>query len=238
MTSIQHIVASGCSQTADGIGGCPPEIDSEGGCSFVHGNAIPASWVGFVAQALSAQSLVNMAASSHGNYYVAHTIIAVLSKYRYMADRTLVIFNLSEPLRSDIPCAFDHPQRCKYVPYNHDILPGSWLDRSSAMHKNIVKNIGIEQIAAINRVALISLFAFLEQHQYRYLFTTMNDYSDDQYIGDLVSTNRNRIDLIPGNGIIEFATATRCLSDISHPNVHGHEKIAAQVLAKIQEKWI
>ena len=240
MTSIKHIVASGCSQTADGVGGCPPTIDSDGGCSVIDRGdgsyADPASWVGFVSKYLKVNSLVNLAASSQGNIYITHTLIDFLSRYHYSPEQTLVLFNISEPLRLDILCARDHHDAQSHPSYG-DLLQYSWLKTGSRTHKNFVKNIGFDQISLMSRVSLISLFCFLEKKGYRYLFVTMNDYCGDAYIGDIISANDNRIDLSPGSGIVEFARSKKLLKDQIHPTVHGQVLIAKQVLQEICHRW-
>lgn len=238
--TIKHIVAGGCSQTADDIGGCPPDIDSDGGCSFVDRgdgtHADPASWVGFIAQHLQVASLVNLAAGSHGNIYIAYTLMDFLSRHHYLPTQTLVLFNVSEPLRLDVPCSKDHHDTCDYISYA-DLLQYSWLKTRSPTHQNLVKNIGLDQIASMSRIALMSLFCFLEQKGYRYLFVGMKDYRDDAYIGDIISTNDNRVDLCPGGGIVEFARSANLLEDPWHPNVGGQKLIATQVLERIRYRW-
>lgn len=240
MTIIKNIVASGCSQTADGIGGCPPSADSDGGCSFIDRgdgtHADPASWVGFISQYLQVNSLVNLAAESHGNIYITQVLIDFLSRCNYDPDQTLVLFNISEPLRFDVPCAKDHHDNSNYISYG-DLLRYSWLKTGSQTHRNFVKNIGLDQIPLMSRVSLISLFCFLERKGYRYLFVTMNDYRDDVYIGDIVTENANRVDLSPGAGIVEFASAKKLLRDKIHPTVDGQMLIAKQILQEIHHRW-
>lgn len=238
---VRHIVANGCSETAHGVGGCPPTADSHGGCSYIDcGDGTrqePGSWAGFVARDLNVQSLVNLAAESHGNYYIMQTMIDFLSRHRYPANETLVIFNVSEPLRLDFPCSRDHPDCCDYVSYGEDLLPYTWLKRPSRTHDLMSKHVGLEQAAAISRASLLSLFAFLEQQGFRYLFITMHDYRDDPYIGDVIAANPNRVDLEPGGGIVEFARDQDLLRDSIHPTVEGHRYIADQVSREIARRW-
>ena len=238
---IYHVIANGCSQTSNGVGGCPPSESSSGGCSFVDcGDGTcnePGSWAGIVAQQLKVKSFVNLAAESHGNYYIMQTFVDFLSRHQYPIDQTLAIFNVSEPSRLDLPCSQDHPDRCNYVSYGNDILPYSWFKAPSRTHNSFRKNIGIEQAQAMSRVSLITLFAFLEQLGLRYLFITMHDYREDADIGSVIKQNHNRIDLVPGNGIVEFGTLTGLLKDEVHPNLSGHDLIAQQVLAEIHQRW-
>lgn len=237
---IKHIVASGCSQTADGIGGAPWTPFSHGGCSFVDRGdgtrADPASWVSFVAQQMQVKSLTNLAAESHGNQYVGHTIMDFLSRRPYPQSETLVLFNVTEPLRIDTPCSFDHPDRCAWVPYSADVLPYSWLSNRSRLQDSFRKNIGFEQLGQISRLALISLISFLQHRQYRYLFVTMADYTQDRYIGDVMIGDANRIVLDPGPGMIELGRDLDLMKDDVHPTRQGQEIVAQQVIEVIRSR--
>ena len=237
---IKNIVASGCSQTADGIGGAPWSAVGNGGCSFVDRGdgtqADPASWVSFLAQQMRVQSLINLAAESHGNQYVSHTIMDFLSRRPYPQSETLVLFNITEALRIDTPCAFDHPDRCGWVPYSADLVPYSWLSNRSRLQDSFRKNIGFEQIGQISRLALISLISFLEHRRYRYLFVTMADYVQDPYLGDVVAADPNRVVLDPGPGMIELGRGLDLMKDDVHPTIQGQEIIAQQVLKVIRSR--
>jgi hypothetical protein len=231
---IRHLVVSGCSQTADGIGGLPLTEKHPGGCSYVDqgdgSGAEPNSWVGFVAKDLHVQSMVNLASGGRGNYYVAYTLIDFLSRNPYPVDNTLVLFNLSQPERIDIPCAFDHPDSCLHVLHPRTIISHSWINAGSHLHKNLIKNIGFEQIFCQSRVAVLSLLSFLKCQGYRYKFICMRDYTQDPYMANIINHDTNRIDLWPGKGIVEFATAIDELKDPVHPTVRGHRLISEQVL--------
>ena len=59
---VRHLVVSGNSFTQDGIGGVPPTVNGEGGCSFgPEGNrTVPGSWAGYVAQKLQKVNGINI----------------------------------------------------------------------------------------------------------------------------------------------------------------------------------
>lgn len=235
--TIKHLVIGGCSETADGIGGCPPSEHSNGGCSYVDRGdgtrATPKSWAGFVAQALDVNSFVNVACSSAGNYYICQTLMEVLTRQQYPSEQTMVLFNVTEPGRLDVPCAFDHPDACKFVPYDVHLIPYSWLNRHSRTHDYIKKNMGIENVCRTSRTSLISLFSFLENRNLQYRFVTMHNYLTDPDLGSVLGSNCNRIDLDPGIGIVENSTINNTLEDPKHPNLVGHQNIAEQVLANL-----
>jgi hypothetical protein len=63
---VDHIIAGGCSFSAHGLGGIPPNPNQPtGGCSYIdQGNGTgmePNTWVGYLAQRFQVQSLANTA---------------------------------------------------------------------------------------------------------------------------------------------------------------------------------
>jgi hypothetical protein len=238
---VKHILAGGCSQTQDGIGGVPPGNLSNGGCSFVSDNEAvcndPQSWVGFVAQKLKVNSLVNTAASSHGNQLIANSIVEMLTRYQYDPAITLVLFNITWPSRLDIPCDFDHPDRSKFVPWNKSLIPYSYLTVDSKITHYLYKHMGADQVEQMNCIALINLFNFLENNLYNYRFVLAKDFSDYTTFNSIIkSKQKNFISLNNKNpGITEFVTANNLNKDIIHPTTAGHEAISNIVIDHIKE---
>lgn len=232
---IKHIVAGGCSQTQDGLGGIPPNALTSGGCSFIAHNdyvsAEPQSWVSFVAQKLAVESLVNTAASSHGNQLITNSIIEVLTRFPYDPKTTLVLFNVTWPTRLDVPCDFDHPDRSKFIPWSKDLIPYTYLATDSKPAKHCYKHIGSEQVEQMNYLALRNLFNFLENNQFNYKFILAKNFSDYPALSSIINSRQQLIKLEQDNvGIVEFVTARGLNRDIIHPTVAGHEVISNTVL--------
>lgn len=237
--NIKHLVAGGCSQTSDGIGGVPPSaISPEGGCSFVEQQgvtpAIPNSWASFVAKNLNVSSFVNLATGGHGNEMIASTMIDLLSRYEYDPASTLILFNVTHAHRLDIPCDFLHPDKSPFVPWTKELLPYSYLDIDCKIQKKIHENIGNEQVKEMTKLRLISLFNFLENQKFKYKFLFGDDFSNS-YALNFLMCNPNRIDLEQYNNIREFALGNKVNKDSTHPNQLGHQMIANLVLQELSK---
>ncbi len=135
----KNLISGGCSFTANGIGGCPPTQDSAGGCSFIDDPNFkvlnPRSWSGFLSTLLNVKSFVNVASSSHGIVLTVNSIIELLNRFNYSPENTLIVFNITEPGRLDVPCDFDHPDKCKWIPWSQDLIPYSYIDRMCNFNK-------------------------------------------------------------------------------------------------------
>lgn len=233
---ITHIVASGCSFTQDGIGGIPPDhLNPTGGCSFIGSGdytpAIPNSWASMVAKKIQCQSLVNFASSSHGNILISMTLIEALTKYSaYSPENTLVLFNLTDLGRLDVPCSHDHPDKTTQNNWNN-ILPFTFLSNKSKLHSTICKNIGIEQIEIMSQHAVLALLNFLEQRKFNYRFMIMRGYSKDSKMESIINQHRCGLVELPGGSMEKYCimnNLTISKTD-THPTRHGHMMLADMV---------
>jgi hypothetical protein len=232
----KNLLVSGCSFTQDGIGGCPPTVDSAGGCSFIDtgdGNpAQPRSWAGHLAKRLNVNSLVNTAASSHGNILVANSLLDCVNQFLYKPNETLIVVNLSEPWRLDLPCSYDHVD-CDHVniPWNQSLIPYSYLGRNKKIMVQLEKNIGFDQIEHFTSNTVEFLFNFLVNQKIKFYFLTMNDFSQTRLQKVIDKFDSCHVRLIPGKSMIEYCKITdNCVSaDNLHPSIDAHEKIADQV---------
>jgi hypothetical protein len=232
----KNLLVSGCSFTQDGIGGCPPTVDSAGGCSFIDngsGSATqPRSWAGFLARKLKVTSLVNTAASGHGNILVANSILDCINQFLYTPNETLVIVNLSEPWRFDLPCPYDHVDADHAnIPWNQSLIACSYLYRSSKTMVQLEKNIGFDQIEYFTSNAIEFLFNFLENQKIKFYFLTMNDFSQTRLQKVIDKFDSRHIHLTPGKSMIEYCQITDnfMASNDLHPSTDAHEKISDQV---------
>jgi len=235
---IKHIVAGGCSFTANGIGGVPPsESNPDGGCSFIDDQVFPApipgSWVGFVAKKLQVKSLVNVAANSHGNIATANNLMQVLTRFNYDPDQTLVLFNISDPSRLDLPCSWDHPEKSLFCAWPDSVIDFSYLSCSCQLVESAQKNIGIEQVNVLSTNALLGLLSFLTLNGFNFKFLTMRNYTQIEPLNKVIDNNKSSwISLGSGLGMIEYVMDLGLtVSDIdTHPNLQGHVMIADRVL--------
>ena len=225
---MKHIIAGGCSFTEDAIGGTPPTKENPwGGNSYTHNpNTIIKSWAGYVAKELNSNSFVNLATRNRGNYHTYLTLLHILTDNRYLYNNknTLVLFNISDLGRLDIPV--DDLTATSWHTWG-DIIPFGFLHDP----KNIYKLMQQEQVETISLFAIRSLIDFLKINNYQYRFTLMYDYLKDQRVNDLVADNKNLV-LTPNNGMAEYCVANDlCISDDdNHPNVEGHASIGKIVL--------
>jgi hypothetical protein len=238
---VDHIIAGGCSFSAHGLGGIPPNPNQPtGGCSYINqgnGTAMePNTWVGYLAQQFQVQSLANTATGGHGIILLANSILQVLSKFDYNLDRTLVVFNISDPARLDIPCGFDHANRSHQVTWNNNILTHTYLDRESSLFHNIAKNIGIDQIEVMTATALEFLFNFLENNNVKYCFMTMRDYRNSSIGPILAKQQHHQVTFDNEPGMYEFCQQRNLIGpDRSHPSRLGHELMSQYVYQWINQ---
>lgn len=235
----RHIVASGCSQTSDGIGGTPPRQDHVGSCSFVNGadSASPVSWVSHMAVNYQVSSLCNTAAAAHGNILIHDTIIDTLERYQYNSDDTLVLFNLSWITRLDIPCGFDHFDRSNEIFWKSDFLPYSYLKQQSRTLQQFYEHIGKQQVKQTSVRSILNLFHYLENRGFTYRFVlASDDVWEQSYDKQILSTHQCQY--VPINeykGMREFARGSGLSHDGNHPNADGHRVVAQLVMQSLQK---
>jgi hypothetical protein len=235
-----NLIVGGNSFTQDGVGGCPPTLNSVGGCSFCNDenykSATPKSWASWVAKKLQVKSFVNTASSSHGNFLIADTILYLLTNYQYTPNNTLVIFNISMPTRLDIPCEFTHPDVSKFLPWNENLIPFAYLDRTCRSYKNIEKNIGLDLVPLMSWQKIDFLCNWLENQKYNYLFLTTENHNNVKEFQQIVNPRRNLfIDLDPGVGLLEWSALTKNNTKNNyHPDEKGRELISDLVIEKIK----
>jgi hypothetical protein len=239
----KHFLVGGCSFSSDGIGGTPPTDTSVGGCSYNedpdYPPTQPGSWAGMVGQQLGAVSLVNTAASSHGNMLIANSILECINKFQYSPAETLVLMNITEPCRLDLPCAYDHPEvDHNNVPWSSDLIPYSYFERHNGkVIPTAEKNIGLEQVEQLTSNSVEFLFTFLESHSIDFYFLTMTDFSKTCLNRVLNKFNSHYIPLIPGPSMYEYCQQTKTyISEYNgHPNNIGHKQIADIVCKHIND---
>jgi hypothetical protein len=228
---VQHLIVGGCSFSADGIGGCPPDHKSNGGCSYIQDPdyvaSEPNNWVGFLARKLSVQSLVNLAASSHGNILTSYSIFELLKKYNYDVKNSLIIFNLTDPFRVDIPCDFYDKKADENIPWDKDILSHSYQKIQHCVSESMEK---------YTSESVRFLLEYLKLKGFKFYFLLMNDYTDHKYLGPIVNEFQDHLIAIdPGPSMMEFAISTKnTVSNTDfHPNLNGHKLIAEQIYSHI-----
>jgi hypothetical protein len=233
----KNLIAAGCSFSSDAIGGVPPTEQSMGGCSFIDARdgtpSTPKTWVGFLAQQLTVTSLVNVACSGHGNILTANSILEILNKFNYDPADTLIVFNLTDPARLDIPCAFDSlNEDDRNVLWTKDIINYSYLKISNDNIDKIKIWMGIDQVERFTSNAIELLFTLLEYRKFNYYFMIMGNYIDHQYLGPIIKKHKDRlISLNPGISMIDFCQLTNnTVSDSDlHPSIDGHKIIADMI---------
>jgi len=249
MKTYKNLLVSGCSFSQDfwlnGIGGEPPDKISPGDCVYItdpkFSVELPRSWPGFLARKLQVTSLVNVAASSHGNMLIAHSILECINKFNYTPEDTLVVINISEPWRLDLPCEYDHPEvDKKYIPWNQSFLPYSYLNTQdeSATISKLKKNIGFEQIGTVSSNSIDFLFNFLQNKKIDFYFLLMNDFDNTALKPVIERFNKHLIELTPGANMISFGQLTKTYVSESnwHLGIEGSMKVANQIYRHIKSK--
>jgi hypothetical protein len=241
----KHIIASGCSFTSNGAGGLPPSQEHpEGACSYITDidyQAIdPESWAGILAQNLNVKSFVNVAASSHGNFLIANNVLTLINRFNYNPLDTLILFNLSDPARIDIPCTWNEKTKSNRCDWSDHILPFKYISRDSVLIKQLVLTMGINQIEMVTSNAVLGMMNTLKQKKFNFYFTMMCNYKNHKYLGPVISQfNDHLVTLDPGVGMMEYAGILNLTSeDKIHPSQQGHRSISLQVLNKINEHII
>jgi hypothetical protein len=239
----KNLLVGGCSFSSDGIGGTPPTALSPGGCSFVKDEfyeaSCPNAWPGFLAQQLGVVSMINTASASHGNILIANSILECLNRFEYNPTETLVVMNISDPSRYDVPCSFDHPDSDRYhIPWTQELIPYSYFDINSNIIKNMKKQIGYEQIEQLTSNSVEFLFNFLKYHSIDFYFLTMGNYNNSCLTTVLTKFDSNYIKLTPGPDMIKYCQQTNTArSNLdNHPNNVGHRKISDIVFKYINEQ--
>jgi len=239
---IEHIVAGGCSFTADGVGGIPPNLHSpEGACSFVSDGfytaAEPKSWVSFLAQQLQVKSLVNLASSGHGNMATANNIISLLTRFKYDKTKTIILFNITDAGRLDLMCDWSHPAASTQCTWPWDTLNFKYLDNARDLAKSTKKTMGIDQVEICSVNAVWGLIGFLTVNGYNFKFLTMRDYTEHYPAEHPMSQLLNQyqahwIKLSGERGLVEYVQKQNLAIGEGdfHPTVDGHRMIAQEVL--------
>jgi hypothetical protein len=235
----KNLVASGCSFTQDGIGGIPPTLHSNGGCSFkknddFHEPAECKSWASFLSTYLDVESFVNFAASGHGITLTSKTIIDTLDRYNYSSDNTFVVFNITSFNRFDVQCKWSDNDRSEQIPWHENLLDYTFAKPRSQLWKEQFLNYSISDIEKINTQNLEKLFTFLTGKKYQFVFTMMEDYS----AYPLIQKYKDHLVLLtPGPDMFTLCKDSNLLSsDNFHPSTGGHQQIAKQVFSFIQKK--
>lgn len=241
MTRYKNLLVGGCSFSQDGIGGSPPTETQPGGCSFIedieYEVASPNSWAGFLAQKLGVTSLVNTAASSHGNILTANSILECINKFQYNCSDTLVVVNITEPTRLDIPCYYDHPDADnEFIPWSQTLIPYSFFKRNSNTIVALEKNMGFDQIEYFTSNAVDLLLNFLENKGFDFYFLTMADFSNSCLQTVLNKFQDRHIKLNPGLNMIDYCKITNNQKSKKdeHPSLVGHKQIADQIYSVIE----
>lgn len=239
---IKHLVAGGCSFTADGIGGVPPSpFNPDGACTFIEDEsyvtAQPQTWVSFLSQQLPVKSLVNLAADGHGNVLTANNIISLLTRFKYDPTNTLVMFNITDASRLDLMCDWLNPDASLWCTWPENILNFKYLDPSSTLVQSVKKHMGLEQVETCSANALWGLVGFLKANGFDFRFMTMRDYTACYPAGHPITQlleqyQAHWIQLGQGRGMLEYVQQLNLTvsSRNFHPTVEGHRKIAQCVL--------
>ena len=233
---LKNIVVSGCSYSADAIGGLPPTKDYSGGNSFRedpdYTTSVPTTWASFLAKKINPDSFVNLATSAHGNYLISKTLIDMLEKFNYSPKNTLVVFNISQMARMDVVCKYNTENN--FILWTQDILNYSFLKPRSPKWRKVMYDYedNITGLITYNTVRLNELFEYLNTNKYPFVFTTLADYTDMP----VIQKNKEHYVQLPGNGMFEYTESMGLLDDDgSHPNIEAHEligKIAYDFICK------
>lgn len=230
---IKNLIVSGDSFSYSGVGGMPPTQSSSGGNSYLYDEKYqtmePFNWPGFMAKQLSVASLVNTATAAHGNILISYTIFELLKKYNYHPHDTLIIFNLSEPARLDVPCDFHDSNADNFVRWDQNLLSHSYL----TMPHQLPISDAIEKYTSESTRFLME---YLKSKKFVFYFLLMNNYLDHEYLGPVINDfNEHLIQLDPGPSMKEFAIATKTtVSNYDqHPNLEGHRMIADAIYKRI-----
>jgi hypothetical protein len=233
----QNLLASGCSYTADGIGGVPPTLDSPGSSRFKDDIDYPAApcrvWVSFLSQWLEVTSFANFASASHGMVLTKRTIVDALKKYNYTPDNTLVAFNITSFDRLDVFCDWQSEYKSPRVPWDQTYFDYTVVKNHSLPWKEEFKKLSLDEINQRSLDALSELFEYLETNKYQYFFTMLHDYTSLPIVQE---HSDHMITLGLHNGMYEYAKAGVNLmeSDNFHITPEAQEQIAKYALHVIK----
>lgn len=225
----KNLLASGCSFTQDSIGGIPPTSKNSGCCSFIDYPNYPAapcrSWASFLSRWLNVTSSANFASGGCGILYTKKTIIDALEKYNYKPNNTLVIFNITSPLRLDIFCDWDYEYKSPWINWNSTHLDYTVVDKNSPPWKEEFSKLSLDEINQRSLDALSDLFVYLRTNNYQFVFTVMAEFT---YIPDLPIIQEYSDHMVTFGsckGMYEYAKSKNLLDD-EHPTDEGHKQIA------------
>jgi hypothetical protein len=242
----QNLISGGCSFTYDGIGGVPPSAAESGGNSFVPDVSYevrePNTWASRIAQQFRPRSFVNVAASSHGNILTALAIQYLLDNYDYRPENTLILFNITDPCRLDIPCEHTNNESSKYVPWSSEIIPFSFLSMASPSLNQFTNRCGLRphrcqqenfpRLPHVTSSILMSLLYRLREQGFDFAFVCMRDYETTPGLDKILDNfESNFIPMGSESGMLEYCikhSLTISTSD-THPNDAGHAMIANKV---------
>lgn len=209
-TRYRHVVAAGSSFTADGRGGIPMI-----GNTFSLDTVQPRTWASWIARWCQAESMINLAASGHGNMLTALALPWLLEHHAYDPDTTLVLVQFTTKPRYDEMCSWDHPHRSAHVNWHRQDLPFSFLAREHA--DEILRTQDIDMIEWQNLQAARSCLAWLAQSPWNWRALT-----DEGTLG----VEHPRL-----NPVCMFDQA-RGLDDVTpdqHPGDLAHRSIAQKI---------
>jgi hypothetical protein len=235
---IKNLIASGCSFTEDGIGGVPPSpTDPLGGNSFLeiqeYPSTTPKSWASMIAKKLQVTSFVNLAAAGHGNISIANNMLTLLTRFTYNPAETLILFNITDPSRLDIPCDKLHPEHSCYSEWPEKIIPFKYIvSKESDITRGLTKTIGVDQVEILTSNMILGMMSFLKQNNFNFKFLLMSDYTAHPTLSPVISNfSSNLVKLDPGVGMHEFSIITNNLhADGWHPSIEAHRAIADCVI--------
>ena len=237
---IRHLITAGCSFSSNGTGGIPPSPEHPaGGCSFIADidvpNIKPLAWPGMLAQRLNVSSLVNLSAGSHGNILIANNIMSLLQRFKYHPNDTLIVFNISDPGRYDIPCQHELDDKSSFCNWDSSILPFSYLPKTHKLVIETQKHMGIDQSEEITTNSLMGMMSFLKNQGYRFRFMTLRNYTQHKNLKQILNQfQEHMIQLTPGIGMAEFVDQLGVTTDDHfHPTVAGHEILTDKILESL-----
>jgi hypothetical protein len=235
----KHLITAGCSFTAGGLGGCPPvSVDNPGGNSFVADvdrlASTPQRWPDFLSLQLGSTTLVNLAAGGHGNLLTAYAVKSLLEKYDYSREDTLIVFNITESSRFDIPCKFLLPDKSKDIPWSEDILDASFLNRHTDFFDKIQNRFIGPDLSGRYTSSYFDMFLhWLSINGYRYYFMLMTErILQNLYFKKVIEKFSDHMILMPGaTGMMEYCLQNKLVVSAHdwHPSVDGHKSISSIV---------
>lgn len=236
---MKHLITSGCSFTAGEI---PLPQDSKNDY-LIKGSV----WPHFCFAELftpGKDTLTNLAMPGSGNIAAVYNLVHWLEKYKdnISTKDVLIVFNITELNRWDVPCSIDNPKANKdlsCIDAEGLIHPSDKLGISWITHAVHWPNRDLDNVDIVSSLAVINCFSYLEKHKFRYFFMLMNEkiYSEapDIFRQALDERKKHWIQFDNAVGIHEFVTSkNQSLAD-GHPTIDGHKLIAAHIIGTIHE---